>query len=116
MQTAKKKKIMKWVIIFTVFIAVIGLLCLEILFPSFLQKHIYPLSMVVTSSLLTMIAYLNYRMMQPNVGVTVRILHKDSDVVKQQFPDLSSETGFFLMIIVANRGKVVVNPMYVHND
>ncbi len=107
---------MRLFIILSVFIAFTGLILLEIIFPSFLQKYIYPLSMVVTSILLTVVAYLNYTMMQPKIGVKVIVLHKDSDMMKQQFSDRQSETGFFLMIIAENSGRVVVNPMYIHND
>lgn len=107
---------MKWFIIVTVSLVLIGLVCLEIQFPSFLQKYVYPLSMVVTSILLTVIAYLNYNMMQPKIGVQVIVLHKNSDMMKQQFSNLSSETRFFLMIIAENTGKGIVNPMRIYSD
>ena len=107
---------MKWFFIVIVSIAIIGLVCLEIIFPGFLQKYIYPLSMVVTSCLLTWIAYLTYNMAQPKINTTVWLLYKNDDIMKQQFPTLESETGFFLMVIAENAGKGTVNSMRIHNN
>ena len=108
---------MKWFIIsFVIFVIVTILIFVEINYPSFLQKYVYLLSVVITSILLTVIAYLNYNMTQSNIYTKVIIFHKNSDIARQQFPNLVSETGFFLMVIAENSGRGVVNPKHISNN
>ena len=107
---------MKSFIICLIFSVITILIFVEINYPSFLQKYIYPLSVVITSILLTVIAYLNYNMIQPNIHTKVVIFHKNSDIARQQFPNSVSETGFFLMVIAENAGRGVVNPKHISNS
>ena len=92
------------------------MILVEIICPSFLQKYVYPLSVVITSILLTVIAYLNYDMMQSKIYTKMIIFHESNDMGKQQLSNQSSETGFFLLIIIENSGKGIVNPMHISNN
>lgn len=107
---------MRLFIVFSIFIIATILILVEIKYLSFLQKYIYPLSVVITSILLTVVAYLNYDMVQSKVHTQLILFHKSSDIAKKQFSQLSSETGFFLMVIAENAGKGVVNTMHIHNN
>ena len=108
---------MKLAVIIISILVIVALILIEtIIYPSFLQKYIYHLGMVVASILLTMIAYLNYDMKQSTIHTKLIVFHKSDDIAKQQFPQLSSETGFFLLVIVNNTGKVIVNPMHISNN
>ena len=104
--------------LFLVVIAsVILLLWIEICFLSyFLKDYIYPFFTVTTSIVLAIIAYLNYELTKPKIDGVMWFFHKDDENIKEMFPNIQSETGFFVQIQIQVKNKIIINPVIIRSD
>ena len=85
-------------------------------FNLFLKESLYPFTTGLSTIVIALIAYQNYQMQLPKIEGKVILLHKNFPVAQNHFPNLKSETDFFLAFLVDNTGQRIVNIRCLKSD
>ena len=106
-----KNKKLFWFILFTLSSLLI-LWIFNYVFPldfyPFLKEALYPFTTALSTIVIAIIAYQNHQIQIPQIEGTLVLCHKNDQMAQELFPNLTSETGFFLIFLVNNTGQKII--------